>query len=308
MPVLYGEGHQAFIRLQEEIVKISNDQTLLAWGYHKDMKEIRSTQFYNMASDSRETAYEDFAKHPDNFKESKALMPLESNDTSSVMTSTGLQIELPLFTLSGICFAIIPSWSFSNQHHYVAFMLTTTGRAGVFSRFVLPNGCSTLLVPASHALDAKLKKICLTRSRHLIPSSQARATHNMDSLVMKIIPVTWIIRSIYSPRGHWQEEYQTLFLDAPSYGRPRDIFTKFEDTESHFQTTLWLQLAIDNVFVTGFKVITHNIDASNFSRFTAENRLPMSEFKTETSFERRRASLSRRQIFSRHIFVFVLSY
>lgn len=31
MPMLYGEGDTAFIRLQEEIIKVSNDQSILAW-------------------------------------------------------------------------------------------------------------------------------------------------------------------------------------------------------------------------------------------------------------------------------------
>lgn len=44
MPLLYGEGQQnAFIRLQEEIMKTSGDQTLLAWGLSttvpKDLEE-----------------------------------------------------------------------------------------------------------------------------------------------------------------------------------------------------------------------------------------------------------------------------
>ncbi|OCK73797.1 HET-domain-containing protein, partial [Lepidopterella palustris CBS 459.81] len=33
MPLLYGEGEKAFLRLQEEIIKESTDQTILAWGY-----------------------------------------------------------------------------------------------------------------------------------------------------------------------------------------------------------------------------------------------------------------------------------
>lgn len=33
MPLLYGEGEKAFIRLQEEIMKQSDDETILAWGY-----------------------------------------------------------------------------------------------------------------------------------------------------------------------------------------------------------------------------------------------------------------------------------
>ncbi|KAL6824558.1 heterokaryon incompatibility domain-containing protein [Trichoderma sp. SZMC 28015] len=33
MPLLYGEGHKAFQRLQEEIIKKSDDQSILAWGF-----------------------------------------------------------------------------------------------------------------------------------------------------------------------------------------------------------------------------------------------------------------------------------
>ena len=33
MLLLYGEGAKAFVRLQEETLKISNDQSLFAWKY-----------------------------------------------------------------------------------------------------------------------------------------------------------------------------------------------------------------------------------------------------------------------------------
>ncbi|KAI0419291.1 HET-domain-containing protein [Xylaria grammica] len=33
MPLLYGEGNRAFIRLQEEILKVTTDQSIFAWGF-----------------------------------------------------------------------------------------------------------------------------------------------------------------------------------------------------------------------------------------------------------------------------------
>lgn len=33
MPLLYGEGSKAFIRLQEEIIKVSNDHTIFCWTW-----------------------------------------------------------------------------------------------------------------------------------------------------------------------------------------------------------------------------------------------------------------------------------
>ena len=31
MPLLYGERHRAFVRLQEQIIRESNDYSILAW-------------------------------------------------------------------------------------------------------------------------------------------------------------------------------------------------------------------------------------------------------------------------------------
>jgi Heterokaryon incompatibility protein (HET) len=40
MPLLYGEGDRAFLRLQEEIMKVHGDQSLFAWGFTKDISPM----------------------------------------------------------------------------------------------------------------------------------------------------------------------------------------------------------------------------------------------------------------------------
>jgi hypothetical protein len=40
MPLLYGEGDRAFLRLQEEIMKVSEDQSLFAWGLDKEISPM----------------------------------------------------------------------------------------------------------------------------------------------------------------------------------------------------------------------------------------------------------------------------
>jgi hypothetical protein len=40
MTMLYGEGHRAFIRLQQKIMKVSNDTSLFAWGYGPPLNQI----------------------------------------------------------------------------------------------------------------------------------------------------------------------------------------------------------------------------------------------------------------------------
>ncbi|KAB2103060.1 hypothetical protein AG0111_0g8891 [Alternaria gaisen] len=84
MPLLYGEGkRKAFWRLQEEIMKLSEDETLFAW---------RKT---NPFSDSHI-----FANEPDDFSEAGRLVPFESEfpPPPYTMTHRGLRISLPLFS------------------------------------------------------------------------------------------------------------------------------------------------------------------------------------------------------------------
>lgn len=47
MPLIYGEGHRAFQRLQEEIARTSNDLSLFAWTAHVDGRDgVRRAQEY----------------------------------------------------------------------------------------------------------------------------------------------------------------------------------------------------------------------------------------------------------------------
>jgi hypothetical protein len=53
MPMLYGEGEGAFIRLQEEIMKINDDPTIFAWqsenhsgGLLADSSNVKPSQVF----------------------------------------------------------------------------------------------------------------------------------------------------------------------------------------------------------------------------------------------------------------------
>jgi hypothetical protein len=89
MPLLYGEGKlKAFRRLQEEIMKISEDETLFAW---------ESTEFMADASSA-----DVLASDPKDFSEAKSLVPFASDDPVIPynMTHRGLRIWLQLFRLN----------------------------------------------------------------------------------------------------------------------------------------------------------------------------------------------------------------
>lgn len=63
MSLLYGEGSNAFIRLQEELVKTSTDHSILAWSNIRSRNETESGRGYNL-----------FASSPDNFRDCKEIV------------------------------------------------------------------------------------------------------------------------------------------------------------------------------------------------------------------------------------------
>ncbi|RSL89393.1 hypothetical protein CDV31_015882 [Fusarium ambrosium] len=80
MPMLYGEGERAFIRLQEEIMNISDDQSLFAW-------KSNNNNYRGL-----------LAKSPMDFIDSFNIIPSKSkwNRIPYSLTTKGLSIELPM--------------------------------------------------------------------------------------------------------------------------------------------------------------------------------------------------------------------
>ena len=80
MPLLYGEGNRAFIRLQEEIMRIFDDHSLFAW---------RSTEDYGGI----------LATSPSAFANSGNIIQINSPNAASrplVLSSRGIRLSIPV--------------------------------------------------------------------------------------------------------------------------------------------------------------------------------------------------------------------
>ncbi|KAH6662555.1 hypothetical protein B0J14DRAFT_662619 [Halenospora varia] len=89
MPLLYGEGgKKAFIRLQEEIMKNSDDHTLFAWNVPGEVESHKRVV--------KEVGL--LAEHPVFFRSSKDVLAFRRWDVSDTfsMTNKGLRITVPL--------------------------------------------------------------------------------------------------------------------------------------------------------------------------------------------------------------------
>lgn len=93
MPMLYGEGEKAFIRLQEEIAKETNDLTLFAWQAVKTNEEDSASQKYRGI----------LAKSPAEFANFGDVVPRSDHKFNEefVMTNKGLRINAELAKGSG---------------------------------------------------------------------------------------------------------------------------------------------------------------------------------------------------------------
>ena len=91
MPLLYGEGERAFIRLQEEILKTCSDDSILAWGLDA---EAHYPLVPNLEQSSSHSPI--LASSPKDFACCGNVVCATERDSSFNMTNLGLEIELPM--------------------------------------------------------------------------------------------------------------------------------------------------------------------------------------------------------------------
>jgi hypothetical protein len=91
MPLLYGEGDDAFVRLQEKVINSSDDISLLAWGYNLPSEVIEELGYDKVLARSPMA----FKKYPKS-NHQHLRRPLKAHST---VTGHGLHIELPLLRI-----------------------------------------------------------------------------------------------------------------------------------------------------------------------------------------------------------------
>lgn len=79
MPLLYGEGNKAFLRLQTEIMRKSNDQTIFVWGHGLDDSSFNSM----------------LASSPKAFANSGTLVRIVDRGCTYGMTQRGFEVHVP---------------------------------------------------------------------------------------------------------------------------------------------------------------------------------------------------------------------
>ena len=86
MPTIYGEGRAAFYRLQEEIMKVSPDQTILCWGPSEELMNYPRWDFYEMTRHTASPTINSYllASSPQEFSSSRSPLPSDVRESISL--------------------------------------------------------------------------------------------------------------------------------------------------------------------------------------------------------------------------------
>jgi hypothetical protein len=185
MPLLYGEAEYAFQRLQTELVKLSDDETLFVHSGPNILAEgpdafISNSELYSMAT----------------------ALPRSTQDRPYSITNMGLSMEIPLIHLeerdgrdssrSSRMFGILNCHHVQDYKHYLAIPLQKTSIPGTLLRALGPVRLieeaylqkaerTPVLIKLRHAQISKI--ICLLEHRGFSPSEYEQSLVTLNALV-----------------------------------------------------------------------------------------------------------------------------
>jgi hypothetical protein len=200
MPLLYGEGSNAFLRLQQEIIKVSLDPSLFAWGLASNIEKVETMEsFSNSKSLLRMQDFAGlFAKSPADFTCANQIVVLEDlpHTTNAILTGNGVSISLPILERESdggrALFAGLSCMLRGKNEYYLCLALVPW-RAGTHARYKKP-----LLLQAKTLVCASLTS--LAQKSVLIKSPKSETPHSPQA------PMTFTIVRMPRTKNHWRLE------------------------------------------------------------------------------------------------------
>jgi hypothetical protein len=212
MPLLYGEDQKAFIRLQEEIIKVSDDHSIFAW---KSVHPLGNEDFYGL-----------LALSPHMFRDIGWTLPCRDGENSKpfAMSNKGLQIELPLLREGysrGDYLGVLNCRS-ADEESPLAIMLKSVRRdEGRYARVKSKGPVTMPLWKVAKAVRTAIRVDDRKPPNNFLSAEQGPPW----SVVIRTLPAEETFRLIdFYPHDSWREKHRTFFLPTtlnPSPGLNR---------------------------------------------------------------------------------------
>jgi hypothetical protein len=261
MPMQYGEGAAAFVRLQKEIMKTTNDQSLFAWGYGLEPSDGRDVNSNYDKKDPFEGYPEDreysedgmFADHPNRFANGKSLVFLNEycRSTSFSEANGAVYMDMPLLSMQDLqtfndidSIGFLPCADQDNPEELIGILLERWTTNNLFVRKPFSENSFTCRVKSKLAAKAKMKTICISNSApwRLLESGPRTATGWRRTIVVHFDVLGEVLQLISSPNsGRWVSEDMTLHIPL-WVNRPQ---MRFEVASQYQKSTLWFKVCHD---------------------------------------------------------------
>lgn len=206
MPMIYGEGgREAFFRLQEQIMKTSRDDSILAWGLNDEtsmsslQKPIHGDIF--VEGDILAATPSEFANSGQIVAREQATNPLHSLD----IFGGSLRIYVTLTTETGGIFGLLSCGPKYNKNQVAAIPLARINSA-MADEYVRSRGSSSVLrpIPASDA-SPELIHVKKDGQKHISTKDQQILFYDVDLFAKLGLEVTDVV-----PRSYWDNQLSLI--------------------------------------------------------------------------------------------------
>lgn len=256
--LLYGEGDIAFFRLQQEILRVSEDQSLFAWGFEalqfKDILE-KSKEVNEVPSQSnQQSSWGALATSPDQFQASGDIKPIQSDHTHppSSMTNRGTQVNLFLFKSRHAVkypeIGLLECGLASEVHQCIGILLEEKGSVDCVTRVSIAPRTFSFLVPIQMLIGAVGRRVWIQNAEsrqiqpHLQPSAysvvlKAGLLLQMGYKIAQIKPKGWDWDEVYSIARYTDPGEQRIPMEFHLFSeRHKSIIVISEQTDSSHST------------------------------------------------------------------------
>lgn len=199
MPLLYGEGMQAFTRLQEEIMKDSDDQSLFAWQplFDDEAAKLGLNPLRGPLAES-----------PQEFAFSGNVVPLRDWALSEpyTMTNKGLRITIPLFSTGSQYLGVLGCGYQGPEKSPLGIVLVKTTEGGESDNQFARVALEKLRKVTLHRLNELQPTDAQTVFMRKVPMDFGTAGKRGTAFWIKSQPQNFTLVAIW-PESLWSDSY-----------------------------------------------------------------------------------------------------
>lgn len=279
LPIIYGEGENAFLRLQEEIIRRCDDHSIFAWGTlgHPDASQTHHHHNLNLANSHMPSADVDdidfdsltgttgiLARSPADFEgmEHVVVSPPSTLDTADhTLTNKGLHITLPVVPVQyghaseKHFMAVLNCQSELDDSPRLGLLLTETSTPNVLLR---TKTRKPTLVSAKDLANAKPRLFYVPNGpaggNCALAKSKSPAGAVEEILFLKypdLVAPGYDVLDVQAKRSQWNREFSTLRVSGME-GRALYQLCVITFWNKHMKSGFIVRVLVDGASRTGW--------------------------------------------------------